>query len=91
MVDLDINGLYFARKPSTKALEMAINILDLKKEEVIHIGDQVFTDVLAANRFGIKSILVKPLSILEGPGTMLKRPFEKIVLKKAKEEKKDAN
>ena len=68
-------------------VEMALNLLDLKKEEVIMIGDQVFTDVLGANRFGIKSILVNPINKKEGPFTLIKRPFEKIILKKLEEEK----
>ena len=89
MTDLDILGLCFAKKPSTKGFAMALNLLDLKKEEVIMIGDQVFTDVLGANRFGIKSILVNPLSKKEGPFTMLKRPLEKLILKKVKEDKND--
>ena len=91
MVDLDINGLYFARKPSIKGYEMALSILDLKKEEVIMIGDQLLTDVFGANRFGIKSILVKPISKKEGPFTMIKRPIEKYILNKLKEEEKDDN
>lgn len=89
MNDLGVMGLCFARKPSTKGFEMACNLLDLKKEEVIMIGDQVFTDVLGANRFGIKSILVNPINKKEGPFTLLKRPFEKVILKKLKEDKND--
>ena len=89
MTDLDVLGLCFAKKPSTKGFEMAINLLELKKEEVIMIGDQVFTDVWGANRFGIKSILVNPINKKEGPFTLLKRPIEKIILKKLKEDKND--
>ncbi len=89
MSDLGVLGLCFAKKPSTKGFKMALNLLDLKKEEVIMIGDQVFTDVLGANRFGIKSILVNPINKKEGPFTMLKRPFEKMILKKLKEDKND--
>lgn len=89
MMDLDIMGLCFARKPRAKGFEMALNLLDLKKEEVIMIGDQVFTDVLGANRFGIKSILVKPINKKEGPFTLLKRPIEKYILKKLKEVEND--
>jgi len=88
MTDLEITGLCFARKPSTKGFEMALNLLDLKKEEVIMIGDQLFTDIWGANKFGIKSILVNPISKKEGPFTLIKRPFEKIILSKLNEEKK---
>ena len=89
MLDLDVLGLCFAKKPATKGFEMALNLLELKKEEVVMIGDQVFTDVWGANRFGIKSILVEPRSKKEGPFTLIKRPFEKIILKKLKEENND--
>ena len=88
MQQLDVNGLYFARKPSTKGFKMALDILDLKKEEVIMIGDQIFTDVWGANRFKIKSILVKPINKKEGPFTLIKRPIEKIILNKIKKEEK---
>jgi HAD superfamily phosphatase (TIGR01668 family) len=86
MNDLKVHGLCFARKPSTKGLKMALNLMDLKKEEVILVGDQLFTDVWSANRFGIKSILVNPLSKKEGPFTLIKRPFERLVLKLAEKE-----
>lgn len=89
MLDLDVMGLYFARKPSTKGFAMAINLLDLKKEEVVMIGDQVFTDVWGANRFGIKSILVNPINKKEGPFTLMKRPIEKYILRKLEEDKND--
>lgn len=87
MNDLGVHGLYFARKPSTRGLKMALNIMDLKKEEVILVGDQLFTDIWGANRFGIKSILVNPLSKKEGPLTIIKRPIERIVLKLAEKER----
>ena len=31
-----------------------------KKETLAIIGDRIFTDILAGNRFGIYTILVKP-------------------------------
>ena len=75
MKDLDVNGLYFARKPSIRGFEMALNLLELKKEEVVMVGDQIFTDVLGANRFGVKSILVKPINKKEGIFTLMKIIF----------------
>ena len=89
MTDLDVLGLCFAKKPSTKGFEMARNLPGLKKEEVMMMGDQVFTDVWGAKRFGIKSILVNPINKKEGPFTLVKRPIEKIILKKLKEGKDD--
>lgn len=82
MLGLDVFGLHFANKPSVKGFEMARNMLDLPKENIIMIGDQIFTDILGANRYGIKSILVKPISRFEGMFTLIKRPFEKFVMRK---------
>lgn len=87
MNDLEVNGLYFARKPGTKGLNKALKLMELKKEEVMLVGDQVFTDIWGANKFGIKSILVNPISKKEGPFTIIKRPLEKLVLKLAEKEK----
>lgn len=89
MKDLDVPALCFAKKPSIKGFKMALNLLDLKKEEVIMVGDQLFTDVFGANRFGIKSILVKPINKKEGPITLLKRPIEKMIIKKFEGELKN--
>ena len=84
MNDLKIHGLCFAKKPSIKGYKMALDLLELEKKDVIMIGDQLFTDILGANRFGIKSILVKPRSKKEGPFTIIKRPIEKIILNRLK-------
>ena len=86
MNELDIHGLCFARKPGTYVISMALNLMGLKKEQVILVGDQLFTDIWGANRFGIKSILVNPLSKKEGPFTLIKRPLEKLVLKLSEKE-----
>lgn len=88
MNDLEVNGLYFARKPGTTGIAKALEIMGLKKEEVILVGDQLFTDIWGANRFGIKSILVNPISKKEGPATLIKRPFERWVLRKIEKEVK---
>ncbi|MBR5227912.1 MAG: YqeG family HAD IIIA-type phosphatase [Clostridia bacterium] len=84
MQDFDIYGLANAKKPTLKGFQMALNIVDLKKEQVIMIGDQMLTDILGANRFGIKSIYVRPISNKEWIGTMIKRPLDNLLLKIAK-------
>lgn len=80
MHEFDINGLNLAMKPLLKGYVFALNLLGLKKEEVCMIGDQIFTDVLGANRFGITSILVKPVDKAEAFWVKLKRPLEKIII-----------
>jgi len=82
--ELGIFWLSNAGKPRRKAFKEAIKILGLPAEEVVVIGDQVFTDVLGGNRSGLFTILVVPLSRKEFIGTRLVRYLEKIVLRRKK-------
>ncbi len=88
MNELDINGLNLAMKPMLKGYVFALNLLGLKKEEVCMVGDQIFTDILGANRFGIMSILVKPFDKSEAFWVKFKRPLEKIIINMHKKEQK---
>ena len=56
----NINSLYIcdANKPEPLAYERAVEMLGLGKEQVLVIGDQIFTDILGANRAGLSSVLV---------------------------------
>ena len=57
---LNLTYSYKASKPSRKEL---LNYLDKSgesKTEIAIIGDRLFTDILAGNRLGIYTILVKP-------------------------------
>ena len=67
---LGIPGFHSARKPFRRALRKAIRMLGLEPQEVVMVGDQLFTDVLAANRLGIPSVLVLPLSVETEPRWM---------------------
>lgn len=82
MQKYDIRGLANAGKPGLKGYKMALNLVDLPKDQVIMIGDQIFTDVWGANRLGIKSIYVYPINKNEWIGSKVKRPLEKIILKR---------
>lgn len=89
MKELDVNGLCSAMKPSLKGFNMSLNLLNAKKENVIMIGDQLFTDIYGANRFGIKSIFVNPMNKIEDAVTMIKRPLENYILKKYLRKRKE--
>lgn len=52
-----------ARKPSAKGIHSALKQTGKTPKETALAGDQTFTDVLAANRAGIISIVVKPISL----------------------------
>ena len=57
---LDINSVARAFKPSPVNVLHLMETFGFSANESALIGDQVFTDVLAANRAGIISIVVKP-------------------------------
>ena len=71
-----------AGKPKKAALENCIKNLNLAKEQIVFVGDQIFTDILCAKRNQISGYLVKPIDRYENPFFYIKRLFEKPVLKK---------
>jgi HAD superfamily phosphatase (TIGR01668 family) len=77
---LDIPAIGNAVKPRKKAYIKSLKILDLKRDKIAVIGDQVFTDVLGGNRMGFMTILVDPLNKNEFITTRLMRLFEKFVI-----------
>ncbi len=58
---LDINYIGRAGKPFTAGVIQAMDYSGAEKKNTALAGDQVYTDVLAANGAGIKSILVEPI------------------------------
>lgn len=72
--------LYRAGKPNPKSYQKAMEILGTNADNTLFFGDQLFTDILGANRAGIHSVLVKPISRKEDPHIILKRPLERVVL-----------
>ena len=48
-----------AKKPGRGGILRAVGTLE--KQRVALVGDQIFTDVLGANRAGVLSLLVKPI------------------------------
>lgn len=79
----NINTLFIpdAGKPCTKNYKKALGMLGVKDTEVIFIGDQLFTDVLGANKTGIPSILVQYFRGNSGKGIGKRRKLENILLK----------
>ena len=68
-----------AKKPFPKGFKNIKNRLKLKSEEILVIGDQVFTDILGANLSKMKSILLDPIDLNEGRSIKIKRILEKPV------------
>ena len=75
----DIGAFAVAKsgKPSRKGLFAALKNFGLPPSEVACIGDQVFTDVWAARRAGLRVFLVDPIEPREDLFFKLKRLGEK--------------
>ena len=71
-----------AKKPFRKNVLRALSDIGVKPRDAILMGDQVFTDVLAAKLSGIRSILVPPIKDKTDLFTKFKRLLEKPILKK---------
>ena len=81
--ELGIEFINFAKKPAKGGFLKAQKMMMLKSEEIASVGDQIFTDVIGANRCKMKSILVKPVDPERDLWyTKWKRPFEAWIIKK---------
>jgi len=58
---MGIDFVYHAHKPSPQKLLEVCRELGVEPCAAAFAGDQIFTDVLAANRAGASSILVRPI------------------------------
>ena len=76
--------IFSARKPLSKAFKRALSQMELQKEEVVMIGDQMMTDILGGNRYGLHTILVVPVANSDGMMTKLNRRMERKVMKTLK-------
>ena len=72
-------------KPSPFGFWRGMRRLGLKKKECAAIGDQVFTDIIGANLFGMTCIQVMPIEMETGkPFLAFKRRIEKRIYDKRK-------
>lgn len=78
---LQIPFIYSARKPLTAAFKRAIENMDVKREETVVVGDQIFTDVFGGNRLGLHTILVVPVAETDGFFTKFNRKMERLLLR----------
>ena len=79
---LDIPYFYFGMKPLKFGFIKVKKLLNENNENIAVVGDQIFTDVVGANRSKMFSILVKPIAQKDIWVTVLKRPIENWIIKK---------
>ncbi len=58
---LKLSYTFSAAKPRRKKLHKFLDEFNLSPSEVAIIGDRIFTDVLAGNRLGLYTVLVRPI------------------------------
>lgn len=89
----NIDSLYIcnAEKPKVTNYLKAVEMMGIKKEEAIFIGDQIFTDILGANRSKIANILVKYIREKNETKIGKRRQAENIILKLYKRNKSVQN
>ena len=79
---LNLPYFYFGTKPLKRGFRKAIKLLEEKEENIAAVGDQIFTDVIGANRCKLFSILVKPIAEKDLLVTRIKRPLENMIVKR---------
>ncbi len=84
--ELGIPSYCGLRKPFSGRLKKLLAKESLKKEETILIGDQILTDVYAANGAGIKAILCQPLTNIDPIWTKINRFLSKRKMKQLYQE-----
>lgn len=76
---LGCDVVHHAMKPAPFAVWKALKLMGATKSEAVLIGDQVFTDVMAGNFAGIRTILVEPQSTTDLWYTQIFRKFERAI------------
>lgn len=78
---LKVFAIHKSNKPSRKSFVRAMERLQLQKDQVAIVGDQIFTDVYGGNRAGIHTVLVVPVSDKDELITKVKRGIERRVIR----------
>ena len=82
---LGIPFIFQARKPMGRAFRKALAIMEVKRDKVVVIGDQMLTDIFGGNLNKLHTILVLPVAKSDGFFTRFNRVVERRIMKKLKE------
>ena len=79
--EVEVPYVFKAGKPLPLGFLKAVADMGERTETALFFGDQIFTDILGANRAGITSVLVKPVDrSTDEPHIRLKRVLERPVV-----------
>lgn len=73
---LGIPYVRHAGKPGIKGFQAALEQTGIPASQAIMVGDQIFTDILGANRAGVSSILVHPMAWGKNPLRVVRYALE---------------
>jgi len=80
---LNIPYIPWTLKPLSIYYQIALMRINLTPREVCAIGDQIFTDILGAKLFHMKTIYITPINSNDDSGwTKFIRLFERLLFKK---------
>ncbi|MDE6781528.1 MAG: HAD hydrolase-like protein, partial [Ruminococcus sp.] len=74
---LGIDFVCEGRKPLSKGFKEALQKAGLSKKNTAAVGDQIFTDVLGANLFGVRMLYTAPIEHEKTTFFKVKRFLEK--------------
>ncbi|MEM4992740.1 YqeG family HAD IIIA-type phosphatase [Priestia sp. SB1] len=80
-----ISGIGKSGKPATRRIKQIAEIKDIELNQILFLGDQLFTDVWCAKRMGVQAAIVTPIPGKETWKTKIKRNPEKWLFKIWKE------
>ncbi len=66
-------------KPLTFGITRAMKAMGVGSEETLVVGDQIFTDIMAGNLKGVRTVLVEPFHLEKTWTFRLKRRLESVV------------
>ena len=82
---LDVYSIHEAKKPNKEAYDKICKVLNTDGKDTIMIGDQMLSDIVFANRYGLYSILVEPYKNKYDIKTGTSRVLQNILMKRLKD------
>lgn len=76
---LGVGFIHKSGKPFGRGIPRALRELGLRRNEVVLVGDQLFTDVLAASWHRVPCILTQPIELETKPFLRFKRVLEHLI------------
>ena len=79
--ELDCMVVHHAMKPAPVAVRYALGLTGVPPEQTVLVGDQLFTDMIAANLAGVHTVLVRPQCVEDLWYTQIFRKVEHLFLR----------